>query len=245
METGLYALGILSFAYYMAILWYTKRKNSTFSWFWVAYGVLNIILGMIVSKASDWVDYAIIGIGTVFGLIFIGCAILILCAFVSLVPGKLDCIIVLGAQLRGDTVSESLRRRLDRALRYLRENPGTFCIVTGGQGKGETTTEANAMAEYMTLHGIEKDRICLEKESKSTYENLENAKMFLEDGEKVGIVTNNFHIYRSLKIAKKLGYRKVYGIPTGCDPILFLNYLVREFFALIVMTVKYREKESD
>lgn len=240
MESGLYALGILSIVYYFIILWYTKRWNSTFSWFWIAFGALNVVLGFIASKTPDFVDYLIVGVGAVCGFAVIAAMILILCAMVVLVPKNLDCIMILGAQIRGKKVSESLKRRLDRGLRYLQENPGTFCIVSGGQGKGEDISEAEAMAEYLMACGIEKERIYLENESKNTYENFEKSMAFLErkKKEKVGVVTNNFHIYRSMKIAKYLGYRKIYAIPASCNPVMFLNYMVREIFALIMMYVR-------
>ena len=54
-------------------------------------------------------------------------------------PAGLDCIVVLGAGLRPDgTPTETLRYRLDAALAYLEENPETVCIVSGGQGFGES-----------------------------------------------------------------------------------------------------------
>lgn len=237
-------MGILSFVYYFLIFWYTKRWNSTFSWFWIAFGAYNMVWGLIVSVTPDWFDYMIIGISMVCGLLFVAIEILILCAMVSLVPKNLDCIIILGAQIRGKRVSEALKRRLDRGLRYLQENPGTFCIVSGGQGKGEDISEAAAMAEYLMACGIEKERICLESESRNTNENLEKSMLFLQrkKKEKVGVVTNNFHIYRSMKLAGRVGYRKIYAIPASCNPVMFLNYMVREFFALIIMYVRVLRK---
>ena len=48
----------------------------------------------------------------------------------------LDYLVVLGAQVKGETVSNSLRLRLDEALDYLEENPRTRVVVTGGKGPG-------------------------------------------------------------------------------------------------------------
>ena len=90
------------------------------------------------------------------------------------------------------------------------------------------------MAEYLLNNGIEKERICLEDKSKSTWQNIEYSRKIIENPEKneVGIVTNNFHVYRSVKIAEMQGYKKVYAIPATTNMIVFPNYITREFFAL-------------
>ena len=51
----------------------------------------------------------------------------------------LDYLVVLGAQVKGETVSNSLRLRLDEALDYLEENPRTRVVVTGGKGRARTS----------------------------------------------------------------------------------------------------------
>ena len=52
--------------------------------------------------------------------------------------------------------------------------------------------------------GLMQNRICLEEKSTSTYENLKKSLAFIDDErrDKIGIVTNNFHIYRSCEIGK-------------------------------------------
>ena len=58
-------------------------------------------------------------------------------------------LIVLGAQVRGRKITDSLLRRLDAAIPYLLQYVETTVIVSGGQGPGEDITEAEAMAEYL------------------------------------------------------------------------------------------------
>ena len=62
---------------------------------------------------------------------------------------NLDYIIVLGAQVHQGSPSLVLRYRLDRAAEYLRANPDTTCIVSGGQGPNEPYAEARGMADYL------------------------------------------------------------------------------------------------
>ena len=49
-----------------------------------------------------------------------------------------DCawLIVLGAHVEGDRVTDSLKRRLDRAFRYLETHPYARSVLSGGQGEG-------------------------------------------------------------------------------------------------------------
>ena len=50
---------------------------------------------------------------------------------------------------------------------------------------------------------------------------------------KVGIVTNDFHIYRGTAIAKKKMDCQIYGIPAKSNGFLQLNYMAREFFGIV------------
>lgn len=62
---------------------------------------------------------------------------------------NLDYIIVLGAMIREDGPSSILKARLDSAIEYLDGNPGTKCIVSGGQGYDEPCSEAEGMRKYL------------------------------------------------------------------------------------------------
>ena len=147
---------------------------------------------------------------------------------------ELDWIIVLGAQVRGRYITNSLRRRLDRALAYAGRFPGVKVIVSGGQGPGEAVTEAEAMAGYLLEKGVPRGQIFLEDKSASTRGNLRFSRKYADaERDKVGIVTNDFHIYRSSLIARQEGYRNIYLIPADSNPVFQLNYLVREFFGVI------------
>lgn len=154
-------------------------------------------------------------------------------------PG-LPFLIVLGAQVRGRKLTGSLYRRIERARQYLEENPGTVVIVSGGQGRGEEITEAQAMEEYLKSRGIGKERIIREDKSRTTEENLRYSAEFIRDaGIPVGIVTNNYHMYRACRYARRLGYQKPKALPAGCQPVCFLNYVVREVFALAKMLIQF------
>ncbi len=142
----------------------------------------------------------------------------------------LDEIIVLGAQVRPDgTPSTVLRYRLDTAAAYLRENPGTRCIVSGGKGSNEPCSEAECMATYLREAGIDESRVVLEDRSRSTVENLRYSRELLGSAsDRVGIVTNDFHVFRACRIAARQGLTGACGVSAPSDAWFLPNNLLRE-----------------
>ena len=153
------------------------------------------------------------------------------------VPENSDYLIVLGARVRGETPSLSLKARLDVAYEYLVENPETKAVLSGGQGVGEDISEA--MCRYLVDKGIAEERLKLEDQSRDTTQNLKYSFEII-DAEKgdatVVIVTNRFHVLRSKMIAKDLG-KKVSGIGARTLYFLIPTYYLREFFAVAVEVI--------
>ena len=140
---------------------------------------------------------------------------------------------VRGILLASTGPSRALALRLDAALDYAADNPDTIFIVSGGQGSNEPCTEADAMKTYLETHGLSSDRILTEDQSTNTRENLIFSAELIPDGATVGIITNGFHVCRSLHLADALGYEHAYGIPAKGDLITQPANLFREFFAVI------------
>lgn len=155
-------------------------------------------------------------------------------------PQNLDAIIVLGAKVNGSAPSGALDQRIDAAADYLRHNPNTLCIASGGQGEDEGISEAECIRRGLLAQGIEESRIFLEASSTSTEENFRYSVPLLPaSATTVGVVTNNFHIFRSLKLAQVGGYAYTfYGVPASCTPAGYLHYSIREFCALVVLKLK-------
>lgn len=145
----------------------------------------------------------------------------------------LDYIIVLGAQVRESGPSAALKYRLDEAVEYLEDNPKTICIVSGGQGANEPYSEAEGMAQYLKEQGIDASRILLEDKSLNTEQNMEYSKALIKDGASVGIITNDFHLFRAKQIARKYGLDNVCGIAAKSTPVYLPNNMLREFLAEI------------
>ena len=237
------AAGILSLIYYGAICIALKKWDSTFSRFWLVCGSIGIAGSILLRLyGMPWIVELLTGI-TVCLLLLAEMKIITGMCGKPLEKGETGTgkrwIIVLGAQVRGRKITDSLKRRLDCALAYLTEHPDVHVIVSGGQGKGEEVTEAYAMAQYLENAGIDRGRIVQEDVSVNTLENLKFSRKLIEDVDApVGIVSNNFHVYRGCRYAKYAGFKNPFPIAASCHPLLFPNYFVRECFAVWKLWLK-------
>lgn len=144
-----------------------------------------------------------------------------------------DYVVVLGAKVRDNGPSVSLWDRIYAANEYLQEHPQTIAIVSGGKGEDEPITEAQAMHDELVKLGIEESRILMEDKATSTDENMRFSLDLIEAKtgsrpEKLGILSSEYHLYRSSLMAKKLGIGFV-GVPAKTSRLSQLvNHAMRE-----------------
>ena len=180
--------------------------------------------------------YVILGI---IAVVFTICQIAILSHFRDAGEKNLDYVIVLGAQMRPSGPSVIYRYRLEKAKEYLEANGEAKCITTGGRGKNEPVSEGEGGAEYLVSLGISESRIKAECQSEDTLENIQNALDIIEKTEgntanlRIGIVTNGFHVFRGVHIARGLTDAEVCGIAAYMQPQYIPNNMVRETFGIL------------
>ena len=151
---------------------------------------------------------------------------------------EVDALIILGAGLRNSSPSLVLRTRLNAAIRYLETRGDIPIIVSGGLGRGETITEAEAMFRYLTARGVDESLIWKEGESTSTQENLAFSVALMEEkgldvaNATVAIVSNEFHLFRAKLIAERAGLDAVGVAAQTPGAYLRALYFFREAFAL-------------
>ena len=148
-----------------------------------------------------------------------------------------DYLLVLGAKVNANGPSLALRNRIDAACGYLTAHPDSIAILSGGQGSDEPMTEARCMFEELVEMGIDPDRLWLEDQSTSTWENLKFTLALIEEKtgvrpEKLALVSNEFHLFRAGLIAEDLGLETL-GVPAKTTlPFLKINYFIREAVAV-------------
>lgn len=200
------------------------------------YGKINCTIKALWKKKLWKVVFSAVSLILVICIIFTGFATFNMIRASYNSPDKETTVIVLGCKVNANGPSLSLLKRLEAAYSFLRENPKVPCILSGGQGGDEHISEAQAMYDWLTEKGIEKDRLYIEDKSTSTEENLSFSKKIIEMQNlpsAVTLITNNFHQYRAQKIAERY-YREVYGV-SGDTPLYLLPmYYIRELGGIFV-----------
>lgn len=236
--------GIAMIAYYLA-LGIAVRFGQSLQFLWLAGGILCIarffywlhvdISGKYPPRKPVRILRILFCIALAFFLAVEG--VILAAGMIAPEPG-LDYIIVLGAKVNGRVPSGSLHNRIQVGIQYLNANPDTTAILSGGQGPDEEISEAQCMYNLMTAAGIDPDRLIMEDQSTDTSENLRFSREHIPEGASVGLVTNNFHIFRALALAKGLGWENTKGIPVATTWLSLPHYMMREFVGVVYETVR-------
>ena len=120
-----------------------------------------------------------------------------------------DCILILGAGLWNNKPSPLLRDRLDTGINLYKENVAPK-IVMSGDHINKNYDEVNAMKKYAIDKEVVSSDIFMDHAGISTYDSIYRIKNIF-NAKKIIIVTQEYHLYRALYIAKKLGL-DAYGV---------------------------------
>lgn len=135
----------------------------------------------------------------------------------------IDCIIILGAGIWGDSPSPMLQDRLLQGIDLYKKGVSSKIIMSGDHGR-EEYDEVNVMKKYAIDNGVPSEDIFMDHAGFSSYESIYRAKEIF-GAEKVVIVTQKYHLYRALHIANSLGL-EAYGV--GADPRQYVGAMYRE-----------------
>ncbi len=200
----------------------------------VAIGAIIMLVALLFKKLTKWFKIILIS----------GISIAIVCSSFLIIYGKSDnvtykedAVIVLGAAVHGKTPSLTLKKRLDKAVEYHKQNPDAIIIVSGGQGAQEDISEAEAMKIYLVEHGVESDKIIKEDQSTSTTENFAFSKEILDKqftaDYTIAFITNEYHILRSGLCAESVGITAVTHLHSNTNLSYLLSGSLRECLAVM------------
>lgn len=152
--------------------------------------------------------------------------------------------IVLGAAQYNGSPSPVLRGRLDHAAELYLRDEVEIIVVTGGGQQEDITTEAKAAYDYLrSTIGIADERLRLEVDGTSTFEQLAAVARFLESEgiTDVVIVTDPYHARRAQLIAREVGLDASVSVTSAGAPF---GRLVRETGAVAVgQIISFRRLE--
>lgn len=135
-----------------------------------------------------------------------------------------DCILILGAGVWNNSrPSHMLEDRLLQGIELYHQGSSDRILMSGDHGSKEYD-EVNIMKQYAIEKGVSSSHIFMDHAGFSTYESLYRAKEIFQ-AKKIIIVTQEYHMYRALYIAKALGI-DAYGVTS--DPRTYVGQEYRE-----------------
>lgn len=151
---------------------------------------------------------------------------------------KADDIVILGAAI----YTPSLYNRSLEGLKIYEAGDGMQIVVSGGRISDKDISEAGYMAKVIKTHASGAVPIILEDQSHSTYDNFKNTKEKIGSDKSIIVVSDSFHLARSIIMAKRLGFKVVFW----SSPNAFyytkkdlLYYYTREVIAMIDYIPKF------
>jgi vancomycin permeability regulator SanA len=151
-----------------------------------------------------------------------------------------DAIVVMGAAQYNGRPSEVLSARLDHALDLYNQGYAPLIIVTGGNLPGDVYTEAEVGEQYLLDRGVPQQAILKENEGNDTWDSMRGVAEVAKgrDINSVLIVSDGFHLFRSERMANKVGFDS-YASAAPDSPIRpgsgnEFSYVIRETGAVIV-----------
>ena len=155
-------------------------------------------------------------------------------------PSQVDWIVVLGCRLVEGKPGRTLTCRLQAALKCYRQHPEARLVVCGGKGEDESCSEAAAMSAFLISQGLSAEEIVKEDQSRTTAENLRNFLQITGSQDaSILLVTSDFHMGRSLQLARQIGFTKVAGLPSKTPWTAWFNCALREAFILMAQKIGF------
>jgi SanA protein len=148
---------------------------------------------------------------------------------------KVDAIIVLGAKVTNEKLSYVLEDRLLAGVNIIYAHKAQALLLSGDHGQKEYD-EVNSMRKYILRRNfnIKKEKIFMDHAGFDTYDSMFRAKEIFEIKSAI-IVTQDFHINRSVYIARNLGI-EAYGFAVDesvYKESLRFNWRIRELLSRV------------
>lgn len=261
MSIFLIILGILSIFYDFILIIINPGTFldilSSFTHIWLALGAYLIFLGIYRKKTGHsfwsiwkrWIKITTVSLLSACGIIAIINLTLILKPEVVSINEKTEQVILLGGGIDKDgRLPKSVIMRVEKAAEYLNNNPEAICVVTGGTLKWLPYPEAPELKNQLVNRGVAPERILVEDQAKDTIQNFKfSCKMLAEfKGQSIqevlesptAVVTSRFHLRRSERLARRMGFKNIKGIPAACPAIYVPHNYVREICAYVKLNVR-------
>lgn len=257
MELIMFSLAGICFIYFIIIVAYSGISTA-YCGIWLLLAAVFIVMGCFRARSRGRKDGMPRRLPIFVYTSFVLAMVVSIAAMSLVISGRerrteadLDYVVIVGDRVFADGISTALRLKLDRAVQYFVENRRTILVLSGGQQEGDPVPEALAMYNYLRFRGVPEQNMVMEMDSENTRENIRFSLDIIEqdlqrrnrdvlpglrresEDLRIGILTSDFNMYRSMRYARKDGYPEVYGISTRTDLVLYPHECVRETCALV------------
>lgn len=158
-------------------------------------------------------------------------------------------VILLGGGItKNAELSKSVQQRIKLCALYLNEHPQALCVVTGGKLPFAPCPESDVLKPALESCGIASERILAEDKSRDTIQNFQFSVRLISEytgksveevlASPVTIITNDFHIARAERLARRMGFSDYYGLCARTPFIFKANSYFREIFCYIKLNLR-------
>jgi len=230
---------------------------TSFTHIWSLLGGYHIFLGVYRIKKGHsfwqtwkkWLKLPVGSLTIVGALIAIINLGFILTPVVAALDEPADYVILLGGGIdKNGKLPKSVMNRVEKTAEYLQHNEKAICVVTGGTLKWLPYAEAPEIKRQLVARGIEAERVLVEDQALDTIQNfqlscgmLANERGVSESeilNSKIVVVTTHFHLRRAERLAKRMGFKNIKGIPSKCPAFYIPMSYVREICAYIKLNLR-------
>ena len=229
----------------------------SFTHIWTALGAYLIFLGIYRIKTGHsfwriwkkWIKITFVSLFSIGATIAIINLIFILNPVVVSVNETAENVILLGGGIDKDgKLPASVMTRVEKTAEYMNQHPETVCVVTGGTLKWLPFAEAPELKNQLVNKGVAPERILVEDQAKDTIQNFQFSCKMLAEYRGISIqevlemptavVTNNYHLRRSERLARRIGFTNIKGIGAACPAIYVPHSYVREICAYVKLNLR-------
>ena len=261
MNIFLIILGIISIAYDFILIFINPGTFLdivfSFTHIWLALGAYLIFIAVYRIKTKHsfwscwkrWIKITFVSLTSLAAVISIINLCLILNPDVVSTDERAEQVILLGGGIDKDgKLPKSVMSRVEKAAEYLNKNPESVCIVTGGTLKWLPFPEAPELKHQLVAAGVSAERILVEDQAKDTIQNFELSCKMLAEYKGISIqevldtptavVTSSYHLRRSERLARRIGYSNIKGIGAACPAVYVPHSYVREICAYVKLNLR-------
>ena len=261
MNVVLLILGVISIAYDAILILLSPGtfldNLFSFTHIWLALGIYLIFLGIYRIKTGHsfwrswkkWIKLTFVSLASLAGIIALINLIFILNPEIVSVNETAENVILLGGGVdKKGQLPKSVMTRVEKTAEYLNQHPQSVCVVSGGTLYWLPFAEAPELKNQLVNRGVEAERIIVEDQAKDTIQNFQfSCKMLAEyrglSIEEVlemptAVVTSRYHLRRSERLARRIGYKNIKGIPAACPMIYVPHSYVREICAYVKLNLR-------